>query len=205
MFQWSTMKTKHILTGLLTVMGGMIAFAIFFRNEFITLLNRPALYDHALFVHIAATTLFFGNAVVGMLWERRSLASGHKDMILHTYATVAWLDARFSSPLIILSVVAGLTLSFAMGDIWQIGWLSAGFVLFLFSGLFWVASDIPTQYKVKNLMARLDTADQSLPEELTRLLRLRWWISLAGVAPLIIVFALMVYKPDIPAVASLFR
>jgi uncharacterized membrane protein len=198
------MKTKHVLFSFLAIMAGMIAFAVFFRAEFIAFLNRPSLYGHALFIHIAATTLFFANAVVGMLWERRSLVSGHKDVILHTYATVAWLDARFSSPLIILSVIAGLALSFAMGDLWQIGWLSVGFVLFLLSGLFWVASDIPTQYKVKKLVAQLDPADRALPEELTRLLKLRWWISLAGVAPLVIVFALMVYKPDIPAVASLF-
>ena len=198
------MKTKLVLFCFLGIMAGMIAFAIFFPAQLIALLNRPALYGHALFVHIAATTLFFANAVVGMLWERRSLASGRKDVILHTYATVAWVDARFSSPLIILSVIAGLTLSFAMGNLWQIGWLSTAFVLFLLSGLIWVASDIPTQYKVKKLMAQLDPADRALPEELTRLLKLRWWISLAGVAPLVVVFALMVYKPDIPAVASLF-
>ena len=199
------MKTKLVLFCFLGIMAGMIAFAIFFPAQLIALLNRPALYGHALFVHIATATLFFANAVVGMLWERRSLASGRKDVILHTYATVAWVDARFSSPLIILSVIAGLALSFAMGNLWQIGWLSTGFVLFLLSGLIWVASDIPTQYKVKKLMAQLDPADRELPGELTRLLKLRWWISLAGVAPLVVVFALMVYKPDIPAVASLFR
>ena len=109
------MKTKIILYCLLAIMAGMIAFAIFFPAEFTALLNRPALYGHALFVHIVAITLFFANAVVGMIWERRSLASGRKDVILHTYATVAWIDARLSSPLIILSVIAGLTLSFAMG------------------------------------------------------------------------------------------
>ncbi len=176
------MTTKHVLIGLLAIMAGMIAFAIFFRAEFIALLNQPVLYDHALFIHIAAATLFFANAAVGMIWERRSLVSGRKDVILHTYATVAWLDARFSSPLIILSIITGLSLSFMMGDLWEIGWLSAGFVLFLLSGLFWVASDIPTQYKVKKLMAQLDPADQALSEDLTRLLKLRWWVSLAGVA-----------------------
>ncbi len=205
MLQWLNMKNKYVLIGLLAVMAGMIAFALFFREEFIALLVQPALYGHARFVHIVATTLFFANAVVGMLWEQRSLVSGRKDVILHTYSTVAWLDARFSSPLIIISVIAGLSLSFSMGDLWQIGWLSVGFVLFLLSGLFWVVSDIPTQYKVNALMAQLDPADPALPAELTRILRLRWWISLAGVAPLAIVFALMVYKPDIPAVASLLH
>jgi uncharacterized membrane protein len=205
MMQCSTMKTNRLLVGFLAIMGGLIAFASFFQAEFIALLRQPALFSHALFVHIAATGLFFANAVVGMFWETRSLASGNKDVILHTYRTVAWLDARLSSPLIILAVISGLMLSFIMGDLWRIGWLSASFILFLFSGLFWVVSDIPTQYKVKKLMAALDPAQPSLPEELVRLLKSRLWIGVAGVLPLVIVFALMVYKPDMPAPASLFR
>jgi uncharacterized membrane protein len=199
------MKTKHILWLFLAAMAGLIVFAVFFRATFTALLDRPDAYRHALFVHVAAATLFFANAVTGMLWELRSLASGRKDVILHTYETVAFLDARFSSPLILLSLVSGLMLSVLMGDLWGIGWLSAGFVLFLLSGLFWVASDIPTQYRLKSLMAKLDPADSALPEELIRLLRLRWWISLAGVLPLAVAFALMVYKPDIPAPAAWFR
>ena len=199
------MKTKYILTGFLVLMAAMIAFAIFFYKELIALLNQPALYSHALFVHITAVTLFVSNAVLGMVWERRALASGSKEAILHTYNTVAWIDARFSSPLIVLSVVSGLMLSFIMGNMWEIGWLSTGFILFLLSGIFWVVSDIPTQYKVKNLMAGLDAADESLPAELVRLLKLRWWVSLAGVLPLVIVFVLMVYKPNFPGIAALFR
>ncbi|MFO7729824.1 MAG: DUF2269 family protein [Spirochaetia bacterium] len=140
-----------------------------------------------------------------MFWEMRSLASGRKEVILYTYSTVSWLDARFSSPLIVLSLLAGLSLSFMMGDIWEIGWLSLGFILFIFSGLVWVVSDIPTQSKVKRLMAALEPEDPSLPEELVRLLKLRWWIGLAGVVPLVVVFALMVYKPDIPAPASWYH
>ena len=205
MLKYVVMKSKLLLIGSLIVMGGMIAFAALFTEEFIALLDRPSLYEHARFVHRAAVTLFFANAVTGMIWEARSLASGRKDVILHTYATVAWLDARLSSPLIILSVIAGLMLGFMMGDLWRIGWLSAGFALFLLSGLLWVAGDIPTQYRVKRLMASLDPADQALPQELLRLLRLRWWISLSGVLPLAVSFALMVYKPDMPAVATLFR
>ena len=140
-----------------------------------------------------------------MVWESRSLASRRKELILHTYTTVAWLDARFSSPLIILSLVSGLSLSFMMGELWEIGWLSLGFALFILSGLIWVAGDIPTQYRVKRLMDALEPAETTLPEALVRLLRLRWWISLAGVVPLLAVFALMVYQPELPVLASWFR
>ena len=140
-----------------------------------------------------------------MLWELKSLASGRKEIIFHTYNTVTWLDARFSSPLIIVSVTTGIILSLILGDIWKIGWLFLAFLLFLFSGLVWIISDIPTQYKVKKLTSEVDPAAEVIPEELMRLLKMRLWISLTGVIPLIIVFILMVYKPEITPIPMWFR
>lgn len=199
------LRSRAVLIAFLVVMAGMIGFAVFFQDPFISLLKNPALLRHARFLHIAATALFFTNAVVGMIWERRSLESGSKEIILHTYNTVTFLDALFSSPLIILSLLGGLSLSFHLGDLWQIGWLSLSFLLFILSGIIWVGSDIPTQYKIKRLMSRLRPEDQHLPAELIRLLKLRWWVSMAGVLPLVIVFMLMVYKPEITPVADWFR
>ncbi len=199
------MKTKRVLVGFLVIMGGMIGFAILFQEAFIALLKHPAMYSHARFLHIAAATLFFANAVAGILWEQRSLASGRKEVLLHTYSTVALLDSRFSSPLIILSLLSGLSLSFNIGELWQIGWLSVSFLLFLLSGVIWIVGDIPTQYKIKRLVSSLKPEDQTLPDELIRLLKMRWWIGMAGVVPLAIVFILMVYQPEITAVADWLR
>lgn len=199
------MKTKKVLVFLLALMAGMIVLAIVFLDRLEELLDQPHLYRHVLFVHVVAATLFFANAVIGILWEHRSLASGRPTVILHTYRTVAWLDARFSSPLIVVSVAAGIMLSVILGGIWQIGWLSLAFPLFLFSGLVWVGSDIPTQYRIKRLIADADPEAQVLSPELMRLLRLRLWISTAGVLPLIAVFVLMVYQPEITPVGQWFR
>ena len=199
------MKSKTILIIFLLIMAAMIFFGITFYNEIKALLNRSSLYPHVLFVHILSVTLFFANAVVGMLWELKSLASGRKEIIFHTYNTVTWLDARFSSPLIIVSVTTGIILSLILGDIWKIGWLFLAFLLFLFSGLVWIISDIPTQYKVKKLTSEVDPAAEVIPEELMRLLKMRLWISLTGVIPLIIVFILMVYKPEITPIPMWFR
>lgn len=197
--------TRIILAIFLLIMGAMVAFAVVFKDSFVALLNNPALLKHARFLHIFAVSLFFSNAMVGILWERRSLASGSKEVILHTYNTVTLLDALFSSPLIILSLLGGLSLSYSSGELWEIGWLSVSFLLFMLSGIIWIASDIPTQYKVKKLLSHLNPDDQDLPVELIRLLRLRWWISMGGVLPLLVVFILMVYKPDVTAVADWFR
>lgn len=198
-------NTKSVLSVFMVIMAGFIVVAVFFKEDLVELLKKPSLLRHARFLHLAAISLFFANAVIGILWERRSLASRSKEIILHTYNTVTILDSLFSSPLIILSLIGGLSLSFNLGEIWQIGWLSVSFLLFMLSGLIWIVSDIPTQYRVKQLLASLKTEDQTLPDELIRLLNLRLWISMAGVVPLVVVFVLMVYKPDITPVADWFR
>ena len=197
--------TKIILLLLLAVMAAMILGAVFLKDAFVALMLQPMLQSHARMMHIAAATIFFANALVGMIWERRSLATGNQQIVLFTYNTVTTLDSLLSSPLIILTLIGGLSLSFRLGELMQIGWLSVSFLLFLLSGLVWVITDIPTQYKVKRLIARIQPEDQTLPEELIRVMKLRWWIGIAGVLPLVVVFFLMVYKPDLVAVADWFR
>ena len=199
------MKSKTVLIIFLGIMAIMIVTGIVYYTEIKEFLYKPFLYPHFLFIHIFSVTLFFANAVVGLLWELRSLMSGSREIIMHTYKTVSWLDARFSSPLIIMSVISGIVLSLMIGDIWEIGWLFLAFLLFLFSGIVWVISDIPTQYKIKMLIKKVDPSDKVFPEELIRLLKLRLWISLSGIIPLIIVFILMVYKPDIDWITISFQ
>ena len=203
MKKFSIIKIIQML--LLAVMAAMILAAIFFKEDFLSLMQQPLIQKHARMLHIAAATIFFANAVVGMIWERRSLATGNKQIVLYTYQTVTLLDTLLSSPLIILSLIGGLSLSFRIGELMQIGWLSVGFLLFLLSGLVWVVTDIPTQYKVKRLIASIKPEDQTLPAELVRIMKLRWWIGMAGVLPLVAAFFLMVYKPDMIAVADWFR
>ena len=197
--------TKIILTVFLAIMAGMIGAAVFFKDAFVSLMMQPMMLNHARFMHIAAATLFFSNAVIGMIWERRSLASGNKEIILYTYNTVTFLDSLLSSPLIILSLIGGISLSFRLGELMQIGWLSCSFLLFICSGIIWVISDIPTQYKVKRLLSGIRPEDQTLPAELIRVMKLRWWIGIAGVLPLVVVFVMMIYKPDMTAVADWFK
>ena len=198
------MRTKRVLVFFLAIMVGMIILAVFFPDQLKEFLDRPSLYQHILFAHIFTVTLFFANGVIGILWESRSLASGSPGTILHTYSTVTWLDARFSSPMIVVSLITGIMLSIILGDMWQIGWLSLAFLLFVFSGLVWVVSDIPTQYKIKKLITDVDPGAQAFPQELMRLLKMRLWISIAGVVPLLAVFVLMVYKPEIVPIAQWF-
>jgi len=193
------MKTKIPLYIGLGIMGILIALGIIIPDTLTNFFKKPALYPHALFFHILAVSLFFAHAVFGILWELKSLASKNTTIILHTYRTVTWLDALISSPLIFVTVLTGIMLTANIGKIWQIGWLSYAFIIYVFSGVTWIVLDIPTQYKIKNLMKEVKPDSSDLPDDLQTLLAKRLKISLLGTIPLLIVFILMIYKPELPA------
>lgn len=193
------MKAKRALAFQLAAMALLIALAAAFPDRFAAALARPGLYAHAKFVHVLAVALFFGNVVIGTLWEARCLLSKRADVIRFTYETVAWLDAFFTAPLVLLVVLSGLTLATALGGLWSMGWLTAAFGLFLLSGLVWVAADIPTQYRIKRLFAAVPPRTETLPPELTRVLWFRLGLNVFAIVPLLVVFGLMVHKPDLPA------
>lgn len=153
-------------------------------------------YIHILFIHILSTTFFFAYAIMGMIWEHKSLISENKQVILHTYKTITWLDARLSLVLLILSIGSGIYLTLQNGGLLQNRWLLVAFILFIFSGVIWIVSDIPTQYKVKRILQQAESGDDEIPPELIKLQKLRLWISIAGVTPLLVVFYLMVFKPS---------
>jgi uncharacterized membrane protein len=92
----------------------------------------------------------------------------------------------------------------SLGGVWTIGWLSVAFVIFLFSGLFWVMLDIPTQYRVNKLFNALTENVEVLPSQITRLLWFRLGVNLFSLVPLIIIFFLMIFKPEIAPLQEFF-
>lgn len=193
------MNTRPVLAFHLALMGGLVAFAVLAPARFVALLgSRPDLYLHAKFVHVFSVTLFFANVVLGTAWETRSLASGSARVARFTYETVALLDAFLTAPLVLLALLSGLTLGTLIGGVFSAGWLVAALALFVVSGVVWVAADIPTQYRVKRLFAELPREAEVLPPELCGLLRFRLLLNLASIPPLLVVFLLMVHKPDLP-------
>jgi uncharacterized membrane protein len=197
------MKTKIFLYLSLSLMATLIVYGLWFPDRFEAALRKPEFYIHAKFTHILCVTLFFANAVIGMIWETRSLLTDDPKIVQHTYNTVVWIDAVFTAPLIIASAVSGIMLGTILGGVWTIGWISISFALFFLSGLIWVVADIPTQYKVKAQFKILTPDACSLPPKLRKLLWQRMAISLAGTLPLLLIMYLMVHKPDLPKASQI--
>ncbi len=91
-----------------------------------------------------------------------------------------------------------------LGGVWTIGWVSIAFSIFMFSGLVWVLIDIPTQYQVNKLFAVL-AKGEAIPPKLKRLLWMRMGVNALGVFPLLLIFFLMIHKPDVPKVGTWLR
>jgi uncharacterized membrane protein len=185
-------------------MALLVITALIWPVQFTAMLARPELYLHAKFVHILCVTLFFGNTVIGTLWEIRSLVSGKPEIVEHTYKTVLFLDAVLTAPLVLLGVMSGIMLATILGGVWSTGWLSLAFLLFALSGVVWLSADLPNQHKVKALFATLPKGSPELSPELRRLLTRRMIINFMGFAPLIVIFYLMIHKPDLPPITQWF-
>lgn len=176
----------------------LIGYGLIQPKQFTTFLERPEFYLHAKFFHILSVTLFFANTVIGTIWEIRALLTKQPEIIRHTYSTVTWLDGVFTAPLIIVAVMTGIMMGTVLGGVWSIGWLSTAFLLFLSSGAVWIVADLPSQYKIKALFKTVPAGAATLPAELTRLLWRRMAINFLGFAPLLVIFFLMIHKPEIP-------
>ncbi len=198
-------NTRPILLFQLALMAVLIGYALLCPQQFLAFIERPDLYIHAKFIHILSVTLFFANAVIGTIWETRSLLTKNPEIIRYTYKTVIWLDAVFTAPLILLAVLSGIMLGTVLGGVWTMGWLSVAFSLFLFSGAIWVMCDIPSQYKANRLFETVKPGATDLPAALTRLLWWRMGLNLSTILPLLFIFFLMVHKPEMRKVSSWFN
>jgi len=197
-------KVSNLLKCYLGIMAGLIGFGLVFPTFFKTLFSHPEFYIYAKFFHVLSVTLVFANAVIGTLWETRGLLSKNAQIVRYTYKTVTWMDSVFTAPLVVLSVLSGILMATSLGGVWTIGWLSVAFVIFLFSGLFWVMLDIPTQYRVNKLFNALTENVEVLPSQINRLLWFRLGVNLFSLVPLTIIFFLMIFKPEIAPLQEFF-
>ena len=201
----ASLHTHHLLLTYLVLMLGLIALGLLFPISFRATFTNPDFYIQAKFIHVVSVTLFFGNAVIGTFWETRSLLIGTPTIVRYTYQTVVWLDAVFTAPLILLSVLSGILLGTTLGGVWSIGWLSIAFVTFLFCGVIWLAFDIPSQYKIKRLFLLLPSDAVDLPDDLKKVLWFRLKLNVFTLVPLLFIFYLMVHKPELKPIGEWFK
>ncbi len=198
------MKAKSFLSFSRGLMVLLLAWGILSPGSLQDVMRKPELYLYLKFIHILAVTLFLSTAIIGTIWEARALFSNNIAIMSFMFKTMLWFDDAFTSPLIFVGVLSGLMLGTSMGGIWSQGWMSLAFVLLIFAGAVWVIADLPMQYKLVRLFSEHERTQNISPEQFRKLYRQRMVVNILGTAPLLVIFGLMVFKPDIPRIANLW-
>lgn len=144
-------------------------------------------------LHIVGVILFVGNIIVTAWWKTMANRTRNPAIVAFAQRQVAATDWAFTLGGIVLLAIGGYGNAILSGVSFLTPWVLIGNILFIASGLIWIAVLVPLQAKLGR-MAREFAAAASIPDAYWRLERS--WLAfgiLATVLPLVVV-PVMVFK-----------
>lgn len=144
-------------------------------------------------LHIVGVILFVGNIIVTAWWKTMANRTRNPAIVAFAQRQVAATDWAFTLGGIVLLAIGGYGNAILSGVSFLTPWVLIGNILFIASGLIWIAVLVPLQARLGR-MAREFAAAASIPDAYWRLERS--WLAfgiLATVLPLVVV-PVMVFK-----------
>lgn len=151
-------------------------------------------------LHVFATIAFLGNITTGLFWKHRADRTKDPRVIRHVVEGVIAADRVFTMPGVLAMVVFGFGAAGIGGlPMLRTGWILWSIVLFVVSGIAFMAQLVPLQRRMAAAAAegeRAGTMDWAGYGKLSR----AWdaWGLIALLAP-VVAAALMIFKPVLPA------
>jgi uncharacterized membrane protein len=154
------------------------------------------LYDVLKILHLIGVVVLIGNVTVTSFWKVFADRSGDPRIIAHAQYLVTVTDWFFTLSGIVLVVGGGFGAAYVAGMPWfAAGWLRNSELLFLLSGLIWLAVLVPTQIRQAR-QTRAFAQGGPIPDAYWRNSRL-WLIwGVVATVPLIAALYVMVAKPS---------
>ena len=151
-------------------------------------------------VHIVSVVMFLGNITTGIFWKQHADRTRDPRLIAHALAGIIGSDRLFTIPGVIGILIGGFGAA-AVGHLPMLhtGWILWSIVLFIVSGVAFMAQVAPLQRRMAKLMHA--GAESGAPDwEAYRRLSRGWalWGAVALLAPAI-AMVLMVLKPRLPS------
>jgi len=146
--------------------------------------------------HIVSSTVLFGMGAGIAFFFVRAHRTGNVRVIAAVGRDVVLADTIFTATAVVLQPATGLSMVALLGLPLTLPWLRWSIVLYLLVGCCWLPV-VWLQIRMRDMaMAAVET-DSALPANYHRLYR--WWFGLGWPAFLgvLVVFYLMVAKPDI--------
>lgn len=146
------------------------------------------------FLHVLGAAILFGTGlgIAFFMW----MANRTRDpaVIFHTARIVVIADGVFTAIAVVLQPITGILLAAYSGHRLFEFWLSLTVVIYILVGLCWLPV-VWIQVQLRDLAANAAREKTALPDRYHRLYRIWFWLGWPAFGGVIVIFALMIWKP----------
>ncbi|CBL47222.1 Predicted integral membrane protein [gamma proteobacterium HdN1] len=144
-------------------------------------------------IHIVSSTLLFGTGLGTFFFMIRATRSGNAEAVRVTAGTVVLADWIFTSPAVVVQFVTGVLLMQILSFPFNSAWFLLVIGLFCLVGALWLPV-VWIQIQLHRMLRDLRPGDP-LPARFVRLVRLWELMGYPAFSMMVVIFAIMVYKP----------
>ncbi|KPJ93453.1 MAG: hypothetical protein AMJ53_07205 [Gammaproteobacteria bacterium SG8_11] len=144
--------------------------------------------------HILSATLLFGTGLGSAFYKWRADRSGDLAAIAVTNKNVVLADWIFTTPTVLIQPLTGVMLARQQGYSFNEPWLWLSITLFLIAGVCWLIV-VYLQLKMRDHAMLALSTQTELPTTYRRQARAWFWLGIPAFVCILLVYALMVWKP----------
>ena len=148
------------------------------------------------FLHVIGATVLLGTGAGIAFFMLLAHRTGDTALIAGVARMVVIADFVFTTTAVILQPITGVLLARTVGYDLREGWIVASIALYVFTGLFWLPV-VWMQARMRNLARAAVAGGTPLPAEYHRLFRLWFAFGFPAFAAVLLIFWLMITRPDI--------
>ena len=156
----------------------------------------PEWIDIILYAHVIGATVLFGTGMGIAFFMVIANRSKSPTIIAHVAGTVVIADTIFTATAAIIQPITGAILASHSGWPLTQGWVFLSLLLYIFVGIFWLPV-VYIQIKMKNIAIKAASENLDLGVAYQKLYRIWFAFGFPAFFAVLLIFWLMLFKPDI--------
>ena len=153
------------------------------------------------YLHVIGAAVLLGTGAGIAFFMLMAHLGGRPAVVAGVARIVVIADFVFTATAVVAQPLTGVLLAQTVGySLWQ-GWIVWSIALYLFTGAFWLPV-VWMQMRMRDLAAAAVKADAPLPAAYHRLFWTWFGFGFPAFAAVLVVFWLMLARPDLPSPAS---
>jgi uncharacterized membrane protein len=153
-----------------------------------------SLYFSLKLIHVLGAAVLFGTGLGIAFFMWMANRTREPALIAHTARLVVVVDGVFTATAVVLQPLTGVLLAFHAGYLLFELWIALTVAIYILVGLCWLPV-VWIQVQLRDLAAAAAREMTALPERYDRLYRVWFWLGWPAFFGVIVIFALMIWKP----------